>query len=343
MVNIQAREIFKIYKSGTLQKNIETVALKGVSLDVNPGDFITVMGPSGSGKTTLLNVIGGLDRPSAGRITYHFTDSLSLDITKLTESQLDDFRHDKIAVIFQIDNLLYHLTALENVELPLKFTGQKNSKNEAEEILVRLGLGERLHHKPFQLSSGERQRVALGSALAYKPFLILADEPTGELDSHTVSEVMSLFKEIQEEESIAFFIVTHNPAVAKYGNRYFKLQDGFLKEQPSAPSFDDFGNIKGEYIVQMDKYHRVAIPYELIGELHPEDRMVSISLNSNKGFTIGKASDVTDESGYLAQLDPENRIMLPKDFRESFPAGTELISTYDSENNQILLKREEEQ
>ncbi|MHA1226801.1 MAG: ABC transporter ATP-binding protein [Candidatus Hodarchaeales archaeon] len=210
---ILVKDVYKIYQSGTLQQRIETVALRGISLDIKEHDFITVMGPSGSGKTTLLNVLGGLDTPSAGDIIYELNGQDPVNITKLTEPQLDAWRHDKIGVIFQTDNLIHHLTALENVQLPLKFLGYENL-GRAEEILIRLGLGDRLHHRTHQLSAGERQRVALAAALVFKPSIIFADEPTGELDSYSVKQTMELFKELHREENIIFFLVTHNPIVA---------------------------------------------------------------------------------------------------------------------------------
>lgn len=336
---IRIRDIYKIYQSGTLTRRIETVALRGISFDMNQNDFITVMGPSGSGKTTLLNILGGLDIPSAGNIIYE-NNSYSTNVTKLSEAQRDTWRHDKIEFVFQSDNLLHHLTALENVELPLKFIGQKNRKR-AIELLTRLGLEDRLHHRTYQISAGERQRVALAAALIIKPDILLADEPTGELDSQTVAEVMEVFTQLHKEEDIIFFLVTHNPGVAKYGERFFSLEDGYLTERDGSFSYDDFASRLGEYIVRIDKHHRLVIPYELLRELSAPEGMVQLSLTDNSElFIINAELEDSDHDSdlILAQIDRKNRILLPRDIWKVLKDKQPLTGSFDESSQTVLLK-----
>jgi putative ABC transport system ATP-binding protein len=335
---VTVKDIYKIYQSGTLNQRIETVALRGVSVDINENDFITIMGPSGSGKTTLLNMIAGLDTPSAGSIIYR-NGHHSLDITKLTSAQLDRWRHDKVGLIFQTDSNLYHLTALENVQLPLKFLGIDDGTS-ARDLLIQLGLENRLHHKMFQLSAGERQRVALASAIVFKPLIVLADEPTGELDSQTMSQTMDLFVDLHKKEDIVFFVVTHNPAVAKYGNRFFTLEDGVLNEREKAFSYDDFATSFGSYVIHIDKLHRLMMPNDLIRELNPAEGLVSIQLASSDPPELIISLDINqdDVDSVVAQVDQNNKILLPRKFWNLFQ--DRLIATFDPEvETQIILRR----
>ncbi|MHA1995280.1 MAG: ABC transporter ATP-binding protein [Candidatus Hodarchaeales archaeon] len=337
--NIRIRDVYKIYQSGTLTQRIETVALRGISIEIKLNDFITVMGPSGSGKTTLLNILGGLDSPSAGDIIFE-KKSQSVNITKLSESQLDSWRHDKIGVIFQNDSLLHHLTALENVTLPLHFLGEQNG-NRAIKLLTRLGLGDRLHHRTYQLSAGERQRVALAAALVIKPDIILADEPTGELDSQTVADVMNIFTQLHKEEEIIFFLVTHNPTVAKYGNRFFTLDDGYLAERDEPFTYDDFASRLGEYKVRIDKHHRLVIPLELLREINPPEGMVQLSMVDNNKLIITNADlDASDDELdlTLAQVDGKNRVLLPREIWKSMKNSQPLIGLFDETNQRIILE-----
>ncbi len=337
--NIRIQDLYKIYQSGTLTQRLETVALRGLSFEINQNDLITVMGPSGSGKTTLLNILGGLDTPSAGDIVYENKDGYSINITKLSESQLDFWRHDKIGFVFQSDNLLHHLTALENVELPLRFLGQKNG-DRAIELLTRLGLGDRIHHRTYQLSAGERQRVALAAALVIKPDVILADEPTGELDSQTVSEVMEVFTQLHKEEDIIFFLVTHNPLVAKYGNRFFTLDDGYLAERDEAFSYNDFASSLGEYKIRLDKHHRLLMPQQLMKELSPPEGIVQLFLEDNSKLIITNATpDASDDELdiTLAQVDIKNRILLPRDIWKSLKDKQPLTGSFDGTQQRVIL------
>ena len=218
---LQLNDLYKIYKEG----DIETVALRGASLAVQAGEFVAIRGRSGAGKSTLLNIIGGLTLPSAGRVLLYGD-----DITKLDESQRSILRREKIGVIFQTNNLIPFLTALENVMLPLQIAGRKKSAQLARELITEIGLASRADHKPDLLSGGERQRVAIAAALANEPRLLLADELTGELDSSTAEKVMDLLSRLNTKHGLTLIIVTHNQAVAAYASRQITISDGKLFE-----------------------------------------------------------------------------------------------------------------
>lgn len=203
----------------------EVRAVNGVDLKVSAGEFVSIIGPSGSGKTTLLNLIGCLDYPTKGTISFKGS-----DISLLSERTLDDLRLNRIGFIFQTFNLLPNLTALENVILPMAMSGIKDNERAtlATELLTSMGLTERLHHKPKELSSGESQRVAISRALANKPSLLLADEPTGNLDSKTTKEISLLLKQLHDEHGLAIVLVTHDDQVAQTADRILHMVDGQL-------------------------------------------------------------------------------------------------------------------
>ena len=213
---LEIKKVSKFYGEGTSQVS----ALKDVSLTINQGDFLAIMGPSGSGKSTLLNIIGGLDRISSGEVLL---DGQRIDA--LGENELVGLRRGKIAYIFQQYHLLRSLSALENVLLPLIFRGDNPDTAKAMKILERVGLGQRARHKPGELSGGEQQRVAIARALINEPELLLADEPTGNMDQKTGKGIMALFSELnQEGHSIT--MVTHDPAIAAHAKETVFLQDG---------------------------------------------------------------------------------------------------------------------
>jgi putative ABC transport system ATP-binding protein len=197
-------------------------ALDSISFTVKQGDFIAIMGPSGSGKSTLLNVIGGLDRISRGEI---YLDGERIDT--MDENTLVDIRREKIAYIFQQYHLVPSLSAIENVLLPLIFCGKDKNENEALELLKKVGLEGRIHHKPNQLSGGEQQRVAIARALVAHPSFILADEPTGNMDQKTGGEIMGLFKQLNKDGQ-SIIMVTHSPDIACYARQGIYLQDGHV-------------------------------------------------------------------------------------------------------------------
>ncbi len=202
-------------------------ALQGVDLQVEDGEFIAIVGASGSGKSTLLHLIGGIDRPTSGRVRIS-----DIEITSLSDDELAELRARKVGFVFQFHNLIPTLTALENVELPMIFTGIKPAerRRRAEELLRSVGLENRLNHTPLQLSGGQQQRVAIARALANKPDVILADEPTGELDSKTGKSVMQTLKNIREEHGTTLVVVTHEREVAAMADRVIRLRDGRVVE-----------------------------------------------------------------------------------------------------------------
>ena len=220
---IELAGVKKIYASG---KN-KVTALRGVDLTVTPGEMIAVMGSSGSGKSTLMNVLGCLDVPTEGR---YVLDGVRVD--GMTKNQLADLRNQKLGFVFQGFNLLARTSALDNVELPLLYdrAGRwKHTKAMAKEALERVGLGERVDHHPSELSGGQQQRVAIARALVTQPTLLLADEPTGNLDSRTTVEVMALFQALNEQ-GITIVLVTHEPEVASYAKRVVEFRDGRIRK-----------------------------------------------------------------------------------------------------------------
>ena len=213
---LEIKNVTKIYGEG----ETKVVALNNVSLRVEKGDFIAVMGPSGSGKSTLLNVIGGLDRLSSGEVLLE-----GKRIDNLDENALVEIRRGKIAYVFQQYHLIPSLTALENVLLPLIFAETSGKAERALNILKRVGLETRAKHKPSQLSGGEQQRVAIARALVNNPLLVLADEPTGNMDQETGQKILHLFDQLNREGH-SIIMVTHNPEIAKYAGEIIVLRDG---------------------------------------------------------------------------------------------------------------------
>ena len=217
---ISIENLSKIYDSGTLS----VTALKEVSFQIDKGEFVAIMGPSGSGKSTLMNLLGCLDLPTAGKYELE-----GLDIGNLKANQLAEVRNRRIGFVFQSFNLLPRATALENTELPLLYGRVKNSTEIAMQALERVGLKQRAKHKPTELSGGEKQRVAIARALVNQPAIILADEPTGNLDSVTGEEIMSLFHELNEQK-VTLIIVTHEEEIARQAKRIIKMKDGKITQ-----------------------------------------------------------------------------------------------------------------
>lgn len=202
---------------------IELIALKDIDLTVNKGSFVSIMGPSGSGKSTLLNMISCLDVPTRGKVFLQ-----DQDISRLSENELAQLRGKTIGFVFQEFNLLSHLTALENVMLPMIFQGvpQRERRKKAEDILSSLGLRDRIMHQPTELSGGERQRVAIARAFANDPELVIADEPTGNLDSTTGKKIMEVLTEFHQREGKTIVVVTHDPNIASYSKEIIHIKDG---------------------------------------------------------------------------------------------------------------------
>nr|WP_307774396.1 ABC transporter ATP-binding protein [uncultured Cetobacterium sp.] len=215
---IKIENLDKYYRN----EGVSLHALKNVNLHIEEGEFVAIMGSSGSGKSTFMNVIGCLDKEFEGRYILD-----KIDISKVKEDEVSKIRNLKIGFVFQAFNLLPMLTALENVELPLVYAGvhHKERVERAKKVLEKVGLGERLHHKPNELSGGQKQRVAIARALVNEPSIILADEPTGNLDSHSEEEIMNLFLELNNQGK-TIVIVSHEPEVAKYCKRIVVFKDG---------------------------------------------------------------------------------------------------------------------
>ncbi|MBN2470038.1 MAG: ABC transporter ATP-binding protein [Anaerolineae bacterium] len=223
----------RVLRTEDLQKSFPTgemtvYALRGISMDVMRGEFLGIIGPSGSGKSTLLGLIGGLDTPSAGRVLIDGT-----DITRLSERALTRIRNEKIGFVFQSFNLIPTLTALENVALPVQFSQSRrfSPRQRAREVLEMLGLGDRLHHRPAQLSGGQQQRVAIARALANNPPLLLADEPTGNLDTASSQVVMDALRDMQRLTGTTIVVVTHDMGVASEVDRLITLVDGEIASE----------------------------------------------------------------------------------------------------------------
>jgi putative ABC transport system ATP-binding protein len=220
---IEVRDITKVYKMG----EVEVHALRGVSFDIERGEVVSIMGPSGSGKSTLMNMLGCLDRPTSG--DYYLDGEL---VSTLTDDQLAIIRNKKVGFVFQSFNLLSRVSSLANVELPLRYAGVTNGRRDlARQTLESVGLGDRVHHRPTELSGGQQQRVAVARAIINNPSIIMADEPTGNLDSKVGQEIMDLLLSLNKERGTTLIIVTHDPTIAEQTKRVIRLMDGHLDDE----------------------------------------------------------------------------------------------------------------
>ena len=220
---VDARDLTKVYKMGEVEVN----ALAGVTVQIAPSEVVSIMGPSGSGKSTLMNMLGCLDRPTSG--VYILDGEL---VSNLTDDQLSAIRNRKVGFVFQQFNLLSRASALDNVELPMRYAGKSNGQGraQAKAALEAVGLGERLYHHPNELSGGQQQRVAIARALVNDPAIILADEPTGALDSRSGKEIMELLLKLNADRGTTLIFVTHDPAIAALTQRVIRIKDGLVEE-----------------------------------------------------------------------------------------------------------------
>ena len=220
---VDAKDITKVYQMG----EVEVHALRGLSVKIAPGEIVSIMGPSGSGKSTLMNIIGCLDRPTSGEYSLN-----GENVANMTDDQLAEIRNRGVGFVFQSFNLLPRSTALANVELPMRYAvlNGRNRKQVAIEALEAVGLGDRIHHRPNELSGGQMQRVAIARALVNNPAIIMADEPTGNLDSQSGDEIMALLKNLNKERGTTLITVTHDPEIAALTNRVISIWDGRIAE-----------------------------------------------------------------------------------------------------------------
>ena len=257
---IMANDIYKIYKTG----EIETVALRGVSLQIFQGEIVAVIGPSGSGKTTLTNILGGTLRASAGQVYWS---SIRQDIQKLDDRTITAARRGFIGFIFQVDNLLHHMSARRNIELSARIAGisKKWRKKRSTELLEAVGLTNRMNHLPGQLSGGERQRVAVACALMNNPKLVLADEPTGDLDLINAEQLLDLFKDLNRTYGTAFLIVTHSQMIASKARRTLELRDGIVSGTHDAGVY--LKQLEKTRVLELDNQDRLPMPDNVLRQL----------------------------------------------------------------------------
>ena len=230
--NIVMKDLIKVYKTGKL----EVIALRGLDCTINEGEILAIMGPSGCGKTTLLNLIGGLDRPTAGSIMMD-----GVNLANLNDVELVEHRRERVGIVFQFFNLVPTLTAKENVELPMRLAGKdsKTMRTRSDELIGIVGMTERAKHKPDELSGGEQQRVGLATALANNPPVILADEPTGELDSETGKHILRLFQELRDKHGKTIIIVTHDQRIGEIADRVMTMVDGRITGEITGKEFQE--------------------------------------------------------------------------------------------------------
>lgn len=297
---IQCDNLVKIYKT----KDIEVLALQGLDINIEPGELMAIVGNSGSGKSTFLNMIGGLDRPTAGRL---FVDGKNL--FRLSEKELVEYKQKTVGFVWQNNarNLLPYLTALENIQVPMMFADAKEQEKKAEELLALVGLSHKRDSKLSQLSGGEQQRVAIAIALANSPKILLADEPTGSVDSKTSNYIMDVFRKINQEMGVTVVIVTHDMALTKKVNRIVSIRDGktsserimkqsYAKELENVKLFSEQSEevaakfqlqmVHEEYAV-LDRAGRVQIPKELLELIHVKDNKVKMEYRDGKIIISG--------------------------------------------------------
>ncbi len=285
---VVVRDLMKVYRRGLK----EVIALRGIDFEVRASEFISIVGPSGSGKSTLLKMIGALDRPTAGLVLFE-----GFNVTQLDDVRAMEYRRNKVGFVWQVGNLVPGLTALKNVMLPMRLAGKKKSEAEsrARELLQRMGLSDRMRHRPHQLSGGENQRVAICVALANSPELLLADEVTGELDTETTDHVMEALREVNRDLGTTIINVTHNPRVASYAGRVLRIRDGLIEGQRHT-LFGDISEVdaKGRLVIPESVRRLAGIRKRVVLRVVPEGLLVapleSVGENNN--------DDASDAEGH---------------------------------------------
>ena len=288
---VQCQDLFKIYK----RADLEVVALRGVDLEVRAGEVIAIIGSSGSGKSTLLNILAGLDRPSAGQVHVG-----SRDLLNISDRELVLYRRLDVGFVWQSTarNLVPYLSVQENVELPMAMAGSGGDRRRGwtAELLASLGLADKARRLPHQLSGGEQQRAAIGVALANRPPLILADEPTGELDSESASQVFELLRELNRSYQVTVIIVTHYPGAANHVDRVVHIRDGRISsESHIRPSFQRSGGLVEEEYLVVDRTGRLQLPQEY-AEKFRRGGLAKVDVEGDQ-VTIQPADDQTPSSG----------------------------------------------
>ncbi|MCS7127933.1 MAG: ABC transporter ATP-binding protein [Sulfolobales archaeon] len=260
-IDVEARDLVKIYKIG---RTIEVHALRGVNINIKAGEAVCIMGPSGSGKTTLLNIIGGVDKPTGGQVVVG-----GVRVHELDEDKLERYRLKTVGYIFQAFNLVPMLTALENVELPMIPLGihGHSRRRRAEWLLKAVGLGDKLYHKPFELSGGEQQRVAIAVALANDPPLILADEPTAELDIENAMRVIDLLIKLSKESGKTVIVSTHDPRIAIRADRILRMEDGVIKSEHKPVELEEGASLTKLSSLADEVKARLAVAEKQLHEL----------------------------------------------------------------------------
>ncbi len=283
---IECENLVKIYKT----KDIEVLALQGLELRVDTGEMMAIIGNSGSGKSTFLNMIGGLDRPSAGRLIVD-----GKDLFKMNDQQLVDYKRRTVGFVWQNNarNLMPYLTAWQNVQMPMLFEKDvKKKKQRALELLELVGLGHKKHSKLTQMSGGEQQRVAMAISLANNPKLLLADEPTGSVDAKTGAYILDVMRTINREMGLTIMIVTHDPLLAKKVNRVVAIRDGkiaserimkqsYLNRLQDIDSFTQLEDVQDEYAV-LDRANRLQIPKEMLEKIGHSGNRLKVSMHEGK-------------------------------------------------------------
>ncbi len=295
---IHCENLVKIYKTS----DIEVVALQGLELSIDKGELMAIIGNSGSGKSTFLNMIGGLDRPSAGKL---FVDSM--DLFKLSEEELVNYKRSTVGFVWQNNarNLLPYLTAIQNVQLPMFFGGDAEKKKRALELLELIGMSHRKEHRLNQLSGGEQQRIAIAIALANKPKILLADEPTGSVDAKTTDMILDIFKTLNEEFGLTIVMVTHDRSLSKRVKRVVAIRDGktsseFRVRQSYEGSLDDISSFEDENIHEefavLDRAGRVQIPTDMLSSIGIKGNKVKIEVVDGSIIIQNPSQPDTDNS-----------------------------------------------